>query len=360
MYKSFKVKNFRCFEKLSIENLKRVNLITGINNAGKTSLLEALFIHCGAYNPELIFKISEFRGMRAIKSDPGEWVQIPCSSLFYNFMLNNSIKMEGEDNISGNRTIELKIIDSPADLIKLPLGKIFNIEKPDGILSSLQTPQLLKLKYKQPDIEGSTYLILSKKNITTYPIPPRPPFKTFFQTSRERSSFLEEAELYGKLELENRADVLLDVLKIVEPGLKRLSIVVTGGKPLLHGDTGMGRLIPLPLMGEGLTHITSLILHISNAPEGVVIIDEIENGIHHSIFELIWEAINKVSQKFKTQIFATTHSMECIKAAHEAFKDEEIYDFALHRIEKIKEKIEVNSYDRETLESAIDIDLEVR
>ncbi len=122
----------------------------------------------------------------------------------------------------------------------------------------------------------------------------------------------------------------------------------------------MGRLIPLPLMGEGLTHITSLILHISNAPEGVVIIDEIENGIHHSIFELIWEAINKVSQKFKTQIFATTHSMECIKAAHEAFKDEEIYDFALHRIEKIKEKIEVNSYDRETLESAIDIDLEVR
>ena len=56
MYKSFKIKNFRCFKELAITSFKRVNLIAGLNNVGKTALLEALFLHCGATNPELTFK----------------------------------------------------------------------------------------------------------------------------------------------------------------------------------------------------------------------------------------------------------------------------------------------------------------
>jgi AAA15 family ATPase/GTPase len=50
MYRSFKVSNYRCFSDLTIAELERVNLIAGMNNVGKTALLEALFLHCGAYN----------------------------------------------------------------------------------------------------------------------------------------------------------------------------------------------------------------------------------------------------------------------------------------------------------------------
>jgi len=49
MYQSFHVKNFRCFDDLQLNDLARVNLIAGKNNTGKTSLLEALFLHAGAY-----------------------------------------------------------------------------------------------------------------------------------------------------------------------------------------------------------------------------------------------------------------------------------------------------------------------
>ncbi|HEK84748.1 MAG TPA: ATPase, partial [Candidatus Aminicenantes bacterium] len=85
MYKSFKINNFRCFEKLELPELERVNLIVGKNNVGKTALLEALFIHCGAYNPELALRVNAFRGIEVIKVEFTGWAEAPWDSLFYNF-----------------------------------------------------------------------------------------------------------------------------------------------------------------------------------------------------------------------------------------------------------------------------------
>ena len=60
------------------------------------------------------------------------------------------------------------------------------------------------------------------------------------------------------------------------------------------------------------------------------------------------------------QVFATTHSLECIVAAHRAFSDSEHEDFRLHRLERVNEAIHAVTYDRETLEAAIETGLEVR
>ncbi|MCC6446841.1 MAG: ATP-binding protein [Armatimonadetes bacterium] len=129
---------------------------------------------------------------------------------------------------------------------------------------------------------------------------------------------------------------------------------------MITGDIGIGQLIPLPLMGEGMARMLSIILAVANAPGGMVLIDEIENGLHHSVMVNIWKAIAEASQKADTQIFATTHSWECMKAAHEAFRTTEEYDFRLHRLDRIDDRIETVAYDRETLEAAIKAGLEVR
>src|SRR3990172_1358460 len=44
MYRSFAIRNFRCFRDFRIGDLERVNLIAGANNVGKTALLEAFFV----------------------------------------------------------------------------------------------------------------------------------------------------------------------------------------------------------------------------------------------------------------------------------------------------------------------------
>jgi AAA15 family ATPase/GTPase len=99
---------------------------------------------------------------------------------------------------------------------------------------------------------------------------------------------------------------------------------------------------------------------IANAPHGVALVDEIENGLHHSILSKVWQVIGDAARRFDTQIFAATHSFECIQAAHQAFEKSESYDFQLHRLERIAGKIQAVTYDQETLAAAVKSDLEVR
>jgi AAA15 family ATPase/GTPase len=137
---------------------------------------------------------------------------------------------------------------------------------------------------------------------------------------------------------------------------------IYGDQPLLYGALeGMERLFPLQLMGEGMVRLTDLILNIAGAPNGVVLVDEIETGFHYSVLPKVWQAIARVAREMNTQVFATTHSRECLIAAHQAFSKSEIYDFRLFRLEFGAEgKNRVVAYDRELLEFVLERDWEVR
>ena len=67
---------------------------------------------------------------------------------------------------------------------------------------------------------------------------------------------------------------------------------------------------------------------------GVILIDEVESGVHYSVLEKLWEVIDEFSQEFSVQVFATTHSYECLIAAHKVFSKKEKYDFKLYRLER--------------------------
>ena len=62
MFRRFRVKGFRNLEDLELNDLKQVNLVAGVNGVGKTTALEALFLHCGAPNPHLALRLRVFRG----------------------------------------------------------------------------------------------------------------------------------------------------------------------------------------------------------------------------------------------------------------------------------------------------------
>ena len=129
---------------------------------------------------------------------------------------------------------------------------------------------------------------------------------------------------------------------------------------MLQGDIGLGRPIPLPIMGEGMVRLASLVLRLAIASNGVVLIDEIENGLHHSIMPKLWSAIGDVAREFNTQLFASTHSLECIKAAHRAFTEGGKYDLRVHRLERTKKGIKAVTYDQEDLSVAFETSMEIR
>jgi AAA15 family ATPase/GTPase len=90
------------------------------------------------------------------------------------------------------------------------------------------------------------------------------------------------------------------------------------------------------------------------------LIDEVDNGLHYSHLPQIGAAIAQSAKQFHVQVFATTHSKECIIAAHSAFSQSFDYDFSLHRLEQMDGGIRVVTYDKEALEAAIDTGFEVR
>jgi AAA15 family ATPase/GTPase len=92
----------------------------------------------------------------------------------------------------------------------------------------------------------------------------------------------------------------------------------------------------------------------------IVLIDEFESGLHYSVLKEIWKGVLNLTEQEGVQIFATTHSYECIRAAHAAFSETLNYDFALHRLEEIKGDIAVTSYDRDTLETSLASNFEIR
>ena len=109
MYKSIRVQRFRCFRDLALSDLAQVNLISGRNNVGKTTLLEALYLHCGATNPELALRLARFRGMEVGYTFPPSG-QAPWDTLFYRLDRSRPIEISGVDLNGNSRSLKLMVL----------------------------------------------------------------------------------------------------------------------------------------------------------------------------------------------------------------------------------------------------------
>ncbi|MXX51505.1 MAG: ATP-binding protein [Chloroflexi bacterium] len=123
--------------------------------------------------------------------------------------------------------------------------------------------------------------------------------------------------------------------------------------------------IPLRLMGTGINRFADIAMSIMVEKPQVIFIDEVENGIHYSAQSDIWKAINEVSEAMDIQVFATTHSLEMIRAAYEAFsEDEKLDEFRYHRLSRSRKSGELRATTYNELDmkavAAFNFDHEVR
>ena len=125
-------------------------------------------------------------------------------------------------------------------------------------------------------------------------------------------------------------------------------------------DLGGEQLLPAALLGDGALRLLTIALAIGESEGGIVLIDEIENGLYYQVMEQVWEAIGELAQSLNVQLFATTHSEECLRAAHTAFSKTKDYPFRLHRIERTNDGLRAVTFDKLMLETAIQSGLETR
>ena len=356
MIKSIKIENYKLFKSFEVNDLSKILLIGGENNCGKTTFLESLFMSLDCGNPIMFMRHLGWRGLSSFNNN-AESVFAPA---FYNFNLKNDITFEYFINSSKKR-LSYKFHPMMAQPITVQDEKIELQTKKDNELGRVEisygtgkskpiNQAFLKLEPQGLFLTNTQFLLKYVEG-----------FRAAFLSSITHLSTEENSKRYGELDRINQTEDILKSLQIIEPNLKSLSLIPMGGKPTIYGDTGIGVKIPLPLMGQGIARLLSILLAISEVKKGIILIDELENGFHRSILPSIWEAITRYAQANKTQIVATTHSWEFLLAAVEGTPEDLKKDFKYMRIErKNNDESKPKNYDFEVLKTALDAELEVR
>lgn len=346
MIRSLSIKNYRCLKQLHIGQVGHVNLVSGMNNVGKTALLEAIYLLVSRSLPDWPLKIEVARGFEDLINRTD--VETVWGWLFYG--------KRAED------TIEVSYVDETDETHSLAITwdawretEVRFDQRPEA---AGKQPGLLLLSYSSSLGKAETVSIHSKGLSRSNNLPKAVPVGVLLGRTTRKPE--DDAKLFSELMAVGRHMQIVEALRILEPRLKQLSVLYLSGVPMVYGDIGLGQLVPLPQMGEGLTRILALALEIGRGRDGVILVDEIEHGLHHSVMTKVWQVIIQAARLNNTQVFATTHSWECIQAAYEAFSVAGPEDFRLHRLERIEGQIQAITYDQESLATSVEMNLEVR
>ena len=348
MLERLHIRNLRGFSDLRIHKLGRINLVAGRNNAGKTTLLEAVFLLGGAADAHMAVNPYMFRGIDIDNEVPRS--ETFWKPLFFELDTNRTLTIAGDHSVVGH--IEQRITwERPTSTEVFP-------GKDDGALGAISSGERsLRFRYVDPSAgQIESEVREAGRKVTVVRQDPYVPFprRMLFPGSGHVNA---DAILLGHLRRQKRGGVLVDALRVVDPRLQGIEDNSSSGEPMIWVDVGLQELVPLSILGAGMTHVARIFLVIASTPGGVVLVDEIENGLHHSILSDVWRVIAKAAEQFNVQVFATTHSFECVEAAHDALGPE---GFRLHRLEVVDGAVRCVTLSPTAIDGAIRHNMEIR
>ncbi len=353
MITQLEIQGYKGLTDIAFDGLKRLTLIGGKNNTGKTSVLEAFFLSLDWGHADLLTRHLQWRGVDAIMQNADSaW-----GPSFSNFELSRKIMVRTKGD-QGTQTFTAQIVNAPTS--SASGGGAAGTQN----LRTTGQPTL-RLSYTK----GSRSQFEAKV-IITGGVPPysmkvdkvegKPPV-AFYTTARIRPTAMDEATLFGQLDTQKKAEDVTNALKLLVPGLRNLSVVPMGLQSQLYADIkDLPNKIPVNLLGDGTTRLLSMLLHICSASGGYFLVDEFENGFHYSALPKIWETVYAMCKSNRCQMIATTHSYECLTAYAETLKGVAGDDYSYARVDPFDDGLRVVSYNAEALRNATAGGWEVR
>jgi hypothetical protein len=355
MLRSFAVRNFRCLEDFEVHNLARVNLLVGDNDAGKTALLEALFAHLLQTNLLGFLSLKAFRRTLAVP-DETFWKEF-----FTRFDDSREIHLSSVDDKAKERKsvisvgrVSLGVPQSSGesslsamkgDTIPLASFKPLHVEFKDGDMKEPLINDVTLASDRNAFLQRNQY----PGDLTGYLVSTAGP--------PESESI---AKHLSELVVQKRESNLLAIAKLLDEQIRNISVVSPQGRSEVFVDLGEPPLIPLTLMGTGVLRAIGIASAIPAYVRGVVLIDEIDDGIYYKRLGNFWHALLNMAKTYDAQIVASTHSAECIAAAINAVTPDLTDSDPLHVYRMIRGKSAPIPYEGKTLQNALELAAEVR
>ncbi|MBL9167668.1 MAG: AAA family ATPase [Verrucomicrobiales bacterium] len=335
---SLRIENFRSLKRLELENLARVNLITGRNNTGKSSLLEALRIMASDAAPSMLNAIARNREEDYSESEDSTRGAeseglLQIGSLFTGFPqvadIREPIVLEapGNDRALGlSLSVKFFTEERQEDGSKKFVPQqpeLFPSEglmPPDGLIAALVTERTGRARRVIPvDLLKRSYL---RNRIWRLEVPEEVGLPCAFVSSYGNERTSNVGHLWDKIALSDLENDIVDALQLISPDIMAVSMVGVEGnrthRTAIVKSSRFPRPIPLRSYGDGLNRLFSIALSLVNAKGGLLLIDEFENGMHHTVQLDVWKAIFRLSTALNIQVFATTHSWDAVRTFQEA------------------------------------------
>lgn len=283
-YSEVFISNYKAIKGIKISNLKQINVFAGTNNAGKSTLLEAIYaltIQNDVDNyADLLRRRGKFSNEMSSLWLDRQFTGGEVSGTFFNTEVRTHIFRDKEEEDFNTNYLSTIRIESGFDTDRYE-GRLRLFE--DKISESIARPivNICRIRYSTP------FAIHNQDDLIT----------AYEQSVQSKSK-----------------DKILDFLMSqVDNGIIDIDQVeISGIQRFLVTHENLMEAIDLSSFGDGVQRIFHIALQFAACKNGVLLIDEIENAIHHSLFKLFVQLIQDFSKIFQVQVFITSHSKECI------------------------------------------------
>jgi len=369
MLTRIKIENYRGFRSYELGGLTTVNLLVGKNNSGKTALLEGIDLAASGGDPWVLVTVADRRGEAVAASREGA-MYLDLSHFFH-----------GRDVKPGSR---FSIVPSDgatrAVVSVVPLDEVERQAGLDGVFPE-RPAYSLSIEGWRPDSKGGGWLPLSIKGalMVDASFPRRQLIGEPRRKGGRPSVFLTpdsaEPESLGQMwdqVLRNKQEEQVRAaMQILEPNLEDI-VFQTAPVHYRPYDRPLGRAgvlisfrgdqlrVPLGSLGDGMRRLLALSICLSHAKGGYLLIDEIDTGLHYSIMAKMWELVVRTARDSGTQVFATTHSADCVRGLGVLCKASPglQQDVAAHKIDP--ELAEAVSFSGAEVVQTLEQDIEIR
>lgn len=339
MLKSLRIENFRCFPFFELPQLGRVNLLVGTNNSGKTSILEAIQLFCSRTSLENLAEIMLNRGEYFWGNERERIIrELDISHLFCGHEINVGERFSIV--AANNNDVEKLVISveqSPQLTFFEDLRELLLVIEWTGKEQEKEDTKLPLSANKGLSIDYVRRIRMRRET-------KNPGIKTQFITS---SSLTAEKMigLFDKVVLTPEESLITQALQTIEPKIERIASVGAESARYLGSRSGFvmrladsNQRIPIGSMGDGIWRMLGLTLAIVNARGGVLLVDEIDTGLHFSAMSDMWKLIWETAKRLDVQVFATTHNSDCWTslAAIASSENPSEEGITIHRIERGK------------------------
>ena len=369
-FESVSIRRFRGLEHVELEDLGAVNLLIGANGSGKTSVLEAIFLLSGLANAQLILRVQNQRRHIVREFDD-------LSVMFHDLDIDRPIELSSVAPASAERrilSISAPYAETVGDTIDRNGARATNRQTPVPRVASSSAPDRRRVVLYEAKMAGRSVeeplsfafrLAVTEDGQINFDSPAIEWDEIGRQTIVPASFLMaglgHDSEAVSRVIVEKKKEKLIEIMQKIDPQIRDVS---TSGD-VTYFDTGLDKMLPITMFGGGIIRAVDMISQCVLGNYKIVLIDEMENGVHHEGIRDLIEAILDLSSYGGIQIFMTAHSLDVLRVLRNVLNEDEFaglrsaigcYVLARDRHGKVRSY----RYDYEQFEHNVGHDIEIR